>query len=129
MQYTSIEIMALIFLVIASIKILVILINPRTWHDNVVKNIYRNPKILMVLSLILSAITLYYLLKELTIVQIFAAMLFFSLIAAVGVSVFSKDLMKLTNKLYNDKFILKKSWLYLLIWIVLILWGFKEILL
>ena len=121
--------MALIFLVIASIKILVILINPRTWHDNVVKNIYRNPKILMVLSLILSAITLYYLLKELTIVQIFAAMLFFSLIAAVGVSVFSKDLMKLTNKLYNDKFILKKSWLYLLIWIVLILWGFKEILL
>jgi hypothetical protein len=125
---TPIEIMALIILVVATIKILIILVNPKTWVG-VIDRVWASPALMMIVSLILAAISLYYLLQEgITIVQIFAVMLFMSFLIAIGVSVYVKEILSMSKKLLKDRSIIKRSWLYLLIWIVLIVWGFKELL-
>lgn len=124
---TPVEIMALIFLVAASVKLVIILVNPSSWFG-FTKKIWSNPILMALISFALALVTLYYLINDsINIVQIFAVMLFVSLLAAVGVSIYVKDVEKLADKLMKDKSIIKKSWLYILIWIVLILWGFKEL--
>ena len=124
MAYTPIEWMALILIVGVAIKIIVILINPKTWYNSVVKKVWKAPNWIMLLSLILSAVTLYYLVQGgIGIVEILAVMLFFAFLIAVGVSVYKKEVIALADKMLKDKNIIKKSWLYILIWIALIVWG------
>jgi len=122
---TIVEIMALILLVVAAVKILIILVNPKAWVS-VIKKVWVSPTLVMLISLVLAGVSLYYLLMELTIIQIFAVMLFVCLLLAVGISVYSKEFISMVTKLLN-KDLVRKSWLYILIWIVLIVWGLKEL--
>lgn len=126
MNYTPVNIIALILLVVAAIKILVILIMPKAWVK-LVKKVWVNPMNMMIASLILAAVVLYFLLQELTIIQIFAAMAFVSLLAAAGIAMYSTTVVNAAQRLLRDREIVKKSWLYILIWIILILWGLKEL--
>ena len=127
MTYTPVEWMALILIVISAIKIIVILVKPKAWNDSVVKKLWKNSGLAMIVSLILAAVALYYLLQELTIVQILATMLFLALLMAIGVSAYKKEIIGLADKMLKNKSVIKKSWLYLIIWIVLLLWGAKEL--
>jgi len=121
-----IGIMALVFIIAVVIKILVVLINPKSWVG-LMKKTWSSPLVTTILSIILAAITLYYLLQTLTIIQIFAVMLFTGFVAAIGVSVYSKEITKIAEKILKDKKLLKKVWLPLIIWIILALWGIKEL--
>jgi len=124
-ESNAINILALIFLAVVTIKLVVILISPKAWMNGVVKKVWAIPMLTGIVSLILAVVSLYYLLGAgITIVEIFAVMVFFSLLAAVGISVYYKDVMALAAKLMKDKAIIKKSWLYILIWIALVAWGF-----
>jgi len=123
---TPIEIMALIVIVVAVIKLIVILVKPKAWIG-VVKSVYSNSVLTMVVSLVLAVIVLNYLLTELTIVQIFASMLFFALLASLSISVYSKDLISLGNKMLKDRKFLSKAWLAIVVWIILIIWAVKEL--
>jgi len=128
MVYTPIEIMALILIVAGSAKILVLLINPKIWSKKVINNIWKNSGLMRVISLILAGISLYYLLDSgITIVQIFAIMLFTALLMAAGIAMYSNEVVKLSEKMLKDRNIIKKSWLYILIWILLIVWAAKEL--
>ena len=95
---TPVEIFALIVALAAAIKIVVILINPKAWI-NVVKKVYTNNSLLMIVSLILAAVVLYYLLMEITIIQIFAVMLFLMLLMAMGMAIYKKEIISITPKL------------------------------
>ena len=122
-----IDIMAVIFLAAVAVKLVVVLINPKSWLD-FVKNVWKYPGLLMLISLALAILTLYYLLENgVTIVQIFAVMLFVSFLGAVGVAVYAKEMMGFAEKLVKSKDLIKRSGFYILIWIVLIIWGAKEI--
>jgi len=118
---TLTEIFAWIVIVITAIKILTILINPAKWVK-VVQAVWKNPRIVMPVSLILAALILYNLLKEISIVQIFAVMLFIILMSAASMSVYSKEILALAKNVLKDKKVIEKSWLPILIWIILILW-------
>ena len=48
--------------------------------------------IILALSLILAAVVLYYLLQTLTIIQIFAVMLFLALLTAIGVAAYGNEI-------------------------------------
>ena len=122
---TPTEILALILIIISLIKIVVVLINPHAWLNGVVKKIYKPYS--TIIFLILALIVLYLLLQELTIIQILAVMLFAALIFAIGLSAYSNELIQLADKLYKQKNIFKRSWLSFLIWIILLLWGLKEL--
>ncbi len=119
---TPIEIIALILAVVVAVKLLVIMIKPKAWM-NVVEVVYRKPTLLMVVSLILAAVVLYYLdFAGITIVQIFAVMVFFALLAAMTASAYAKEIIVLARKMLKDKSVLKKAWLALVVWIVLVVW-------
>lgn len=121
---TPIQIMALIVALIGAIKTILVLISPKTWADKIVKPIYANPFVTSIAALILGGVSLWYLLKELTIIQIFASMLFFMALMLLGFAAFSKDTVAFAQKLLKDQECIKKCWLVLIIWIVLLIWVF-----
>ena len=126
MMYTPIEILALILIIISGIKIITILINPSIWLNKVVKKVYVGKKTTFIF-LVLALIILYFLLQELTIVQILSVMLFTAFIFGIGFSIHSKELIKLADQIFKNKNIVKSNWVPIIIWIILLLWGLKEL--
>ena len=118
---TPIEIMALVVVLLGGIKLIVFAINPKSWMK-VVDSVFSRPMLTTVVSLILGALVLWFLLKEITIVQIFGAMLFFMFLMALGWSAYSKEMLAFSKKVLKQKDLLKRSWLILVIWIVLLIW-------
>ena len=120
---TPVQIMALIVAVLGAVKLLVILVDPKIWLKKVVKPIYASSGVASVVGLIIAAVSLYYLNKEFTIVQIFAVMLFFMGLMLMSFAVMSKEMLALADKALK-KGILKKFWLPLIVWILLLIWVF-----
>ncbi len=118
---TPIEIMALIVVVITAIKIVMVLINPKFLMIGARVD-FGSPILTTIVSLVLMVIALKYLLVEMTIVQVFAAMLFFCPLILMGFTPYSKDILQLASKVFEDKDILKKVWLAIIIWAILIVW-------
>lgn len=123
-----IAVFALIISMLALIKILVILIKPKAWL-NLVKSIWSVPMLAMLACLVGGAVVFYYLIQELSIVQIMAVVLFVALLGGTSVAVYSKEIVSLAGKMLNDRKFLRKGWLAIIIWLVLILWTLKAILL
>ena len=127
MSFTPIETLALIIALLSLTKLLVILVNPKFWFKGVVKSIYSNPFTLQLAGLILAGVSLFYLLQEFTIVQIFAVMFFVMSLMLFGVATYSKDLLDFVDKIYKRKGVVRKSWLSILIWLILIIWVLIEL--
>ena len=121
---TPIEWMAAVIAIIVVIKLLVIVIKPSAWMK-VVKLVYSNPIVLMVLGLIIAAGSIWYLLEEVTIVQIFAVMVFVSGLAMMTVAVYAKEVVAMASKMLKNKQFLSKAWLSIIIWLLLAVWVLK----
>lgn len=122
-QGTPIEIMALILIILSFAKLISILISPKFWYEKIVKRVWNYPIPMLITSLIISGISLYFLLQELTIVQILAVMFFLMFIITAGIAIFPNYVLQLKEKLYKDKSIIKRSWIYILLWLVLLIYG------
>ncbi|MFQ5531243.1 MAG: hypothetical protein ACE5ES_01365, partial [Candidatus Nanoarchaeia archaeon] len=86
--------------------------------------------LVQVVALVLGAIVLYYLvLGGVTIVEIMAVTAFVSLLVLVGLAKEVGPLMKKYEAMIKKGNLWKEYWLYALIWIVLILWAARELLL
>lgn len=127
MAFTPIEALAFIIAALSLIKILVILVNPMSWFKGVVKPIYSNSFRLQFIGIILAGVSLFYLLEEFTIVQIFAVMFFFASLMLLGVGAYTKDLLAFADKIYKRKGAIRKAWLSILIWFILIIWVLVEL--
>ncbi len=121
-----IEIFALILIVLGLVKILVLAINPESWM-NFARWIWSKPRLTQVISLILAGTVFYYLLMDLTIVQILAVMLFLALLMVVGLADEVEYFLTKYNGMIKKGKLWKHYWLYTLIWLVLLLWGLKEL--
>jgi len=124
---TVVETFAWIVVILAVVKIIVILVNPKKWLK-VTKKVYSSPRVTMWVSVLLALFVLSHLLREVNIVQIFGVMLFMMLLMAASMSVYSKEFMPLAEKIFKQKNILKRSWLPTLIWVLLIIWVVKVLL-
>jgi len=62
----------------------------------------------------------------LTIVQILAVTAFVGLLMAVGIGIYANEVISMATKMLK-KGILKKAWLYTLLWVALIVWGAYEL--
>ena len=123
MALTTLEIMATILIVVGVAKIIGLFINP-TGYMKFAKSVFKNPKGIQVVMLVLAAIALWYLLGAgITITTILAVTLFVSLLIGMGFAPFMQDMFKL----FKTKDLVKKNALYIVIWILLLLWGVKEI--
>ena len=123
---TPVKIIALVFIVFVLVKLLVICIDPASWKS-VIKAIYVKPLYTICLSLIAASVVLTFLLQEMTIVQIFAAMTFMMALMMVQFAALGNDIVELSDRFFNDRNIIKKIWLSLSIWGVLIVWVLYEL--
>lgn len=114
---TPIEIITLIATVLIILRALIFLVRPNSrW--GLAKKIIKLPLV----SLILAAVVLYFLLVELTIVQVFASVVFAFLLILITVSSYPEIIDQMTSKTVKNKIILKKVWLPALVWAILIIW-------
>jgi len=126
-KFTPIEILALIVAGLGGIKILLLLIYPKSLLA-VAKKIYGKPVATTIVALVAAGVILTYLLAELTIVQIFAVMAFMMSIMAIGAAANGKIILEVAEKVMQDRSFLNRAWLCVIIWIALITWVFVEIL-
>ena len=118
---TPVEIIALIFVIFGVIKLVAVSTNPKGWMK-LPEAFQKNAAVTAFVALILAAVVLYYLLMEITIVQVFASMLFFALIMMVMFATMPKECVDFAKKMIGDKNLMSRLWLALLIWIVLMIW-------
>jgi len=124
---TIVEWMAAIVAIAVVVKILVILIKPKAWIG-VVKPIYANSVVLMIVGLVLAGGSLYYLIQAgMSIVDMFAVLFFLSMLMMVSVAAYNKELIGMASKLLKNRKVLRKGWLALIIWLVLAVWALTEL--
>ncbi|GBE19773.1 hypothetical protein BMS3Abin17_00501 [archaeon BMS3Abin17] len=128
MAYTTIETIALVIIAFGLVKMVVLLVNPKVWMD-LAKKLWSNIGLMQIVMLALSGFLLYLLINNgISITQIFAVMAFMAALMAVGFAPHVESLVNEYNKQIKKGSLFKDNWLYLLIWIALLLWGAKEIL-
>lgn len=126
LSLNAIEIIALLFVVLALVKIITISVKRKSWFEGVVKPLYSTPKLTAFFFTIIAAIILYYLIQTLSIVQIFAVIAFSAFLIGLGFLLYSKELMPSIKKLYNKK-LSGWFWVQVLIWLGLSVWVLYEI--
>src|SRR3989344_2440503 len=115
---TPIEIMALLLVVLGIVKLLFMFIHPKSWL-RVAQIAFINSVLTTIVAVVVAGVTLFYLLQELTIVQIFASIWFTMMLVVIGIAPFSAELRGWAEKLLQKKNIIRKSCLSMVIWIVL----------
>jgi len=124
---TPIEIIALIFIIVATIKVLVLLAKPMAWM-NFAKGLLKYKVLAQLVGIVLAAVILYYLIDGgMTIVQILATATFVSLLLVVGLTQHVDDLLAKYQRQIKAGTMWKENWLYTLLWIILLGWGVKEL--
>ena len=123
MALTGIEIIALVVIVFALVKMLVLLVKPKAWMS-FARGIYKKPAVTSLIALILAGVVLYFLVQGgMTIIQILAVTGFVALLLAVGLAPEVPYLLKKYSGMINSGKLWQKYWLYTLIWLALVVFG------
>ncbi|MDP3986867.1 MAG: hypothetical protein Q8P81_01435 [Nanoarchaeota archaeon] len=126
-MFTSLEIIALIFIALALIKMLFLAVKPKAWIS-FSKKIYSSPKVVSFVSTILALVVLYYLiLNGITAVEVLAVSAFVGLIVMVGLAPEFPYLIKKYEAVVKKGRLWKEYWLYVLLWLALIILGLLQI--
>jgi len=119
---TPIEIIALIGAIIVPIKIVMLLKGQKFWFETVTEKYWGNAITTTILSLLAVAVLLFFLLRELTIIQIWAGAIFGMALTSLALAPFSKWMLGVEKKWFTETNVLKTGWIALIVWIVLIVW-------
>ena len=126
MVYTAIEWIALVFVLVGIVKLSVLAVSKMSWLNFSMK-VFGNKGLTTFVFLILSIIVFYYLILEMTIVQLMAAWTFMSLLMGVAFMQYDKEFFAFAKKIYSKKFPVW-IWIYSLVWVGLMVWTLWEIL-
>lgn len=125
MTFTPLEWVVLIFAVVAVLKAIFVLGNRGVW-SKFLDSLYTNHVIFSWVFLILAAVIFYYLIQEVTFVQLIAASAFTACLIAIAFLQYAHE-----AKTFVKKMILSPLrgmiWFYILIWLVLIVLALWEI--
>jgi hypothetical protein len=121
-EANSVNIIALILIIVALIKTIVIVINKKVWLNGVGKPIYKNPVVSSIVYIILILVAGYYLLQSYNIVEILAIGALYSLFIGLAFLMYGKDTFEWAQKIYNKPF---SGWmiLYIIAWLAILVWG------
>ena len=124
---TPIEIIALIVIIFAAIKIVILLVKPQSWM-NFAQKFSKKTVWTRAVSFVLAAIVLWYLIVAgITIVEILAVTAFVAMLIMFGVAPHVSTLITKYKAQISKGTLWKKNWLYTLIWLALLAWGCKEL--
>jgi len=126
MALTALEIIVSLFVLLGLVKLIVISVNKKAWYNGAVKTVYGNPAAARVILLVLGAAVFYLLIQEISIVQIFAAMIIMASFAGLAFLSNSKEFLVFAQKIYSKKL---SGWVIFitLIWLVLVIRVLYEI--
>jgi len=124
---TPIEIIALVFIVIGAVKMLVLLVKPIAWMNSAMKT-FSNKIFTQLVGFVLAGIVFYYLRQAgISIVEILAVSTFMYAMLIIAFAGHMDDFKAKYIKLIKRGKLWQEYWLYTLIWIILIIWGVKEL--
>jgi len=117
---TPVEILALGIALYAGIKLVITYaINPDIWFGNLTKRGWKNSTVTSVVALALAAVSLYFLLQELTIIQIAAATVFGFALVVLGFAPYGKEMLPLEQAMFSQA---KKAWPAAIVWGLFVIW-------
>ncbi|MBI2146543.1 hypothetical protein HYU22_04345 [Candidatus Woesearchaeota archaeon] len=126
MPFGTIEILAAILIAVSIIKLLVLSFSPKSWLG-LARQLYLNSTITSVVALLLAAVVFYFLRKAgITVLEIFAVMLFLSLLMMMSMAKYAETLIDIYAKKGTIN-IWKEHWLEMVVWIILLIFGIKEL--
>ena len=126
MNTTALKVIAATLIAFSAIKLLFVLVDVRAWV-RFARRLYANPVVTSVVALLLAAIVLYLLLAAgMSIVQILAVCVFVVLLLVVGIAPYANELFAWLDR-QDLGAMIKRQWLYTLIWVALLAWGAVEI--
>lgn len=127
MEYNAINNIALILIIFSAIKILVLLVSPKSWM-NFAKGIWSKPMAVQTIGFILAALVFYYWYQAgMTVVQLLAASAFVASLMMIGLADTVGSMMKKYDAIVKKGHLWKEYWFYTLVWVVLLVWGVKEL--
>lgn len=116
------QVLAAILIVFSFTKLVVVLVNPRAWLS-FAKRLYMNPRVTSGVALAAAGVMLALLIRSgLDIVQILAVCLFVVLVIVVGIAPYAPHLFAWLET-QDAKELIKRQWLYTLLWVALLSWG------
>ena len=117
---TPIEIVATIFAVLILVKLFLIVVSPKTRVKIAEAILSKNPTILTIIILILTAIIGYYIFNRFTMVDVAAVMMFLSGLMALFFIQYPKISLELARESLKSRDVfLRKNWLSILIWLAI----------
>lgn len=122
MPSRMIDLLAVLLILIAVIKLILVFTSAPTWLS-LAKALYARPAVTSTVSYLLAAVVLSVLLQSgLTIVQILAVALFVALLLIPGIAPYMGELLRVLEG-KTSRQILRDHWLYTLVWMMLLGWG------
>jgi len=119
---TPIEIIALIGAIIVPVKIIMLLKGQKFWFEKVTEKYWGNAVTTTILSLLAVIVLLFFLLKELTIVQIWAGAVFGMALTSLALAPFSKWMLGVEKRWFAETNVIKTGWVAAIVWVVLVCW-------
>jgi hypothetical protein len=122
MPYPILEILAGLLIALVLIKLAVVLIDTRSWL-RFVRGLYARPALTAGIAFALALGVLALLIAAgMSILQVLAVSLFVLLLIVAGLAPYAGGLLAWVEKM-SVREALRRQWLYILIWLVLIGWG------
>ena len=125
MTFTAVEWIVIIFAALGLIKLLVISISRKRWIP-VIDEVYRHPRFFTLIFAILAIVTGYYVLREISFVQLVAAMAVTWSLSALAFLHYAKEMRNIAKKSLSVP-INGWLWFYIIIWAVIFIWALKLI--
>ena len=126
MEFGTLEILALILIVLVAIKVVVVSIEPNVWY-RFVEKLYVVPQVMSIVGLILAALVLYFIVNSgISIVEILAVCLFIALLMLTGMANYADELIAWARQQDLPE-LMKRLWLYTIAWVLLIAWGIQAL--
>jgi hypothetical protein len=122
-KMNPVEIIALLTALIVPVKLIILMRSQRFWFKNVTSNYWvGSGNTTMIASFIVSIASLYFLLQELTIIQVWAALFFSMALISMALAPFSKYLLEVENRWFTETNTVKKGWLSTIVWVAISAW-------
>lgn len=111
----------LVLSVLIIVKLFFVVFNAKGWFS-FAKSLYASPIVMFVVELVLAAILFYYLIMQITIVQIMAGLGLGALLIGMTFALYPKESMAWAEKFLKQKS-MSRLWLPILIWLALAVWA------
>lgn len=123
---TSLEIIALILIAIGLLELVICLYDPKLILK-IAKPIYTRPLLAQIIYLIGGGLVFYFLIQELTIVQIMATVLFAGCVMGLALAPIGRELLDIFSKQIFEGRFWKDYALAWIVWLGLIIWTLLKI--